>query len=301
MDCITPSITDSATDLKLEEEKLKEGSLKEQWRTRKMVLTQLLQSIFMAVLVGTVFLHDAATQTGSAHLQPALFFCVINQGVFGALLQINSFPRERMISLRERAAGTYYVSAYFLAKTTAETLTQLITPIVFSCTVYFLISLQATASKFFIFTAFMILCSLYATSLALAISALCRTVDMSVTVLCAALSTCLSRSCPSSWRSAYLAPSNVPNYFTWLDMLSFVQFTYVGVSHNELEGYQVPCTSPTGNGCVTVGNSTLVVGNTNIQSNGFDYLTMQACAGILISYIVICRIIAYLGIRFITW
>ncbi|GAX83048.1 hypothetical protein CEUSTIGMA_g10474.t1, partial [Chlamydomonas eustigma] len=221
MDCITPSITDSATDLKLEEEKLKEGyelhqvdlnlgfqhpsfklrevtpwtgqfyilfcrSLKEQWRTRKMVLTQLLQSIVMAVLVGTVFLHDAATQTGSAHLQPALFFCVINQGVFGALLQINSFPRERMISLRERAAGTYYVSAYFLDKTTAETLTQLITPIVFSCTVYFLISLQATASKFFIFTAFMILCSLSATSLALAISALCRTVDMSVTVLCAA-------------------------------------------------------------------------------------------------------------------
>ena len=44
--------------------------------------------------------------------------------MFGALIQINSFPSERALSLRERAAGTYYASAYFLAKTTAETLTQ---------------------------------------------------------------------------------------------------------------------------------------------------------------------------------
>ena len=37
--------------------------------------------------------------------------------------------------------------------------------------------------KFFIFMAFMILCSLAATSMALAVSAICRTVDMSVSVL----------------------------------------------------------------------------------------------------------------------
>jgi hypothetical protein len=36
--------------------------------------------------------------------------------MFGALIVINSFPSERMLSLRERAAGTYHVSAYFLAK-----------------------------------------------------------------------------------------------------------------------------------------------------------------------------------------
>ena len=69
------------------------------------------------------------------------------QGVFGALIQINSFPSERALSLRERAAGTYYASAYFLAKTTAETFTQIVTPIIFSLTVYFLIGLQAEAGE----------------------------------------------------------------------------------------------------------------------------------------------------------
>lgn len=43
------------------------------------------------------------------------------------------------------------------------------------------------ASKFFIFLAFMILCSLAATSLALAVSAVARTTDMAVTVLPMAL------------------------------------------------------------------------------------------------------------------
>lgn len=36
-------------------------------------------------------------------------------------------------------------------------------------------------------------------------------------------------------------------------------------------------------------------------SLGLDYLNMGECAGILIAYIVICRAIAYLGIRFIKW
>jgi hypothetical protein len=39
------------------------------------------------------------------------------------------------------------------------------------------------SGKFFIFMAFMILCSLAATSMALAVSAICRTTDLSVTVL----------------------------------------------------------------------------------------------------------------------
>jgi ATP-binding cassette subfamily G (WHITE) protein 2 len=64
------------------------------------------------------------------------------QGIFAALTLINSFPSERMLSLRERAAGTYYASAYFLAKSTAETLFQLPVPIIFSVVCYWIVGLQ---------------------------------------------------------------------------------------------------------------------------------------------------------------
>lgn len=39
-------------------------------------------------------------------------------------------------------AGTYYASAYFLAKSTAETLFQLPIPVIFSVVVYWIVGLQ---------------------------------------------------------------------------------------------------------------------------------------------------------------
>jgi ATP-binding cassette subfamily G (WHITE) protein 2 len=44
---------------------------------------------------------------------------------------INSFPVERALTLRERASGTYFASAYFTAKIIADTLVQLPVPIIF--------------------------------------------------------------------------------------------------------------------------------------------------------------------------
>lgn len=65
-----------------------------------------------------------------------------------------------MLVLRERAAGTYYASAYFMAKITADTLIQLPIPIIFSAIVYFMIGLQPSAAHFFMFAGFMVLCNL---------------------------------------------------------------------------------------------------------------------------------------------
>jgi ATP-binding cassette subfamily G (WHITE) protein 2 len=43
---------------------------------------------------------------------------------------INSFPSERLLVLRERAAGTYYASAYFAAKVVVDCAMQLPIPVV---------------------------------------------------------------------------------------------------------------------------------------------------------------------------
>ena len=137
---------------------------------------------------------------------------------------------------RERAAGTYYSSAYFLSKILVETLFQLPAPIVFSAITYFLVGLQLSAAKFFIFTAFMVLCSFAATSLALMVSTLAKTTDMAVTILPMALE--VSR----LFGGFFLSPKNLPVYFKWLDALSYVKYAYVGVSLNELSGLTLTCT-----------------------------------------------------------
>jgi hypothetical protein len=161
--------------------------IREQVRRKGLLFTQLCQSIIMAVLIGCAFLNIGTGQLSLTKRQPVLFFCVINQGIFGAMQVINSFPAERILSLRERASGTYHASAYFMAKNAAELPFQMFQPMIFSCVAYFLIGLQPDAGKFFLFMFFIMLASTAATSLALMISAICRTTRVAVTVLPVAL------------------------------------------------------------------------------------------------------------------
>lgn len=52
-----------------------------------------MQNVAIAVLIGTVFLNIGTPQTSASRRLPFIFFCVINQGMFGALAIINSFPQ----------------------------------------------------------------------------------------------------------------------------------------------------------------------------------------------------------------
>ena len=90
----------------------------------------------------------------------------------------------------------------------------------------------------------------------------------------------------------FLSPSNTPKYFVWLDALSYVKYTYVGVALNELTGLQLSCPA---------GQTDCISGQSVIDKLGLDSLTMSGCAGALILMIVAFRLIAYLGIRFIKW
>ena len=133
----------------------------------------------------------------------------------------------------------------------------------------------------------MLLCSIASTSLALMVSALCRTTDMSVTVLPMVLE--VSR----LFGGFFLAPSRLPKYFTWLDTLSYVKYTYVGASLNELQGLVLTCTADDLRKSSCVSN-----GETTIRELGLDYISLEGCIGALFAYIVVCRAIAFLGVRF---
>jgi heme A synthase len=106
-------------------------NLREQFRKVHIIITSILQTVVMGVLIGTVFLKIGDTQKSIVRREPVLFFCAINQGVFGALTVINSFPVERTLTLRERASGTYFASAYFFAKILSDMLVQLPIPVIF--------------------------------------------------------------------------------------------------------------------------------------------------------------------------
>ena len=193
-----------------------------------------------------------------------------------------------MLVLRERAAGTYHVSAYFLAKNLVDAAIQLPGPILFSVIVYFMVGFQIDVGKFFIFTVFMILASLTATSVALAVSTFARTTTMSVTVLPMILE--LFR----LYGGFFLSPAKLPLYFSWLDALSYVKYVYVGISLNEMKGLDLICNLADKSKCITSEDRILELGLEKVTSIG-------GCIGVLLGMIIFFRILAYLGVRYVKW
>lgn len=246
---------------------------------------QTTQSVVMAVLIGTMYLNIGTGQESVQKRQSVLFFCAINQGIFASLLAINSFPSERSVVLRERAAGYYCVSAYFLSKAITDTLTQLVSPVLFSLTMYWLVGFQSDAGKFFIFTTFMTLSSLVALSMANMVSALTPSVTVALTFLPSVLEVCRLMG------GFFMPPSNLPAYFSWLDALSYVKYSYVGIALNEFKGLTFTCDGF---------NTTCPVqdGEQVIETFGLDYISIGGCFGVLCAFVIFFRFWTFIAFKF---
>ena len=237
----------------------------------------------------------------------ALFFCVIHQGIVASLQGIHSFPMERNLMLRERASGSYYISAYFLARTLSDMLfVQLIPPIVFTCFVYPLVGFQCDPSnygKYFVFSLFMILASFAASSLANMVSCVCKTIELSGVILAACYE--ITR-LYGGW---FISPALLKLYPRWkfVDALSYIKYVFIGISLNENYGLKVQCGLeertppfvPHGSKCIIPPlMSPPYTGERLNQFYGYDEFTITGCVLSLLMYILCCRIIAYLALRF---
>jgi len=153
-------------------------------RRLDIILMNLVLTIILSIFVSCgVWYQIGTSQTSIAKRTPSLFFAAVSQGIVASLQTIANFPMERAIILRERAAGSYHVSAYFIAKTCVDFLTTGWGTILFCAIVYPTIGYQHSASKFFIYWVFMLLDTNAALSLATMISCLCVSLELSTVVL----------------------------------------------------------------------------------------------------------------------
>lgn len=97
----------------------------------------------------------------------------------------------------------------------------------------------------------------------------------------------------------FLSPAHTPVWWRWLDSLSYVKWTYVGISLNELTGLVLDCTpselEKAGGKCPVTSGEQL------ISQLGLEQYSIGLCAGILVVYIFVCRFAAYLGLRLRKW
>ena len=261
------------------------------WRRKDIILMSFMVTILLAIFVGLGVWHNIGNNQLSIKKRvPSLFFACVTQGIVAALQSINSFPAERAVMLRERSAGTYYISSYFMAKTAKDFLTNLWQPILFTCIVYFLIGYQTKPDKFFIYMMFMVMDTFAATSLATAVTCCFVSIEMSTVVLASLLE--ISR----LYGGFFTSPLQLISAHHWkfADALSYLKYAFVGVALNELHGLELTCTQSDvdAKSCFTTGEEL-------IANLGYDEYTIGSLAGILAVFIVGCRLVAFLGLKYI--
>ncbi|CAF1061072.1 unnamed protein product [Adineta steineri] len=98
-----------------------------------------------------------------------------------------------------------------------------------------------------------------------------------------------------------LAPSRVPVYFSWLDALSYIKYSFVGASLNELHGLQLNCNglkTTMFNATYNITETCITSGEELIKERGYDHISLEGCIGVLIAFIIFCRAWAFIGVRF---
>nr|AIU41652.1 ABC transporter family protein [Hevea brasiliensis] len=132
-------------------------------------ITQVLST---AIILGLLWWQsESSSPKGLQDQAGLLFFIAVFWGFFPVFTAIFTFPQERAMLNKERAADMYRLSAYFLARTTSDLPLDLLLPVLFLVVVYFMAGLRMSAGPFFLSLLTVFLCIVAAQGLGLAIGA----------------------------------------------------------------------------------------------------------------------------------
>lgn len=242
-----------------------------------------IQTLFMGLLMGSIYFDLGLDQSSIQNRLGALFFVVTNQS-FSMISALNLFLQERDVFNRERAAGVYSTSAYFVAKNLTDFPFQCVMPILFSAVAYWMCGFQATIENFGVYTLTVVTFASVAASLYLFIGTLSP--NAVVATILSPVTTVLFL----MFGGFYINLDNIPVYYTWLYYVSYFRYAYEVLVTNELEGLKFSCL-PSDPACIPTGE-------VQLQRLGMANIEIWENIGILASMILGYRLLAYVCLRF---
>jgi ABC-type multidrug transport system permease subunit len=193
--------------------------------------------------------------------------------------------------IRERSAGTYYVSAYFLAKSLADMSVQSIAPIVYSLVVYPNVGFKEYSDRFGGFLLFNLLNTLACVSMTTFISCLCVTVERTTVIMACYLE--IAR----LYCTFYMSPALMNSYpqWQWITNFSYLKYSFIGLALNQLTDQEFYCKPDE----LVQGVCLITNGNQVIAENEYDMYEEDGQIWQVILLIICARIAGYVCLRFI--
>nr|GFA23491.1 ABC transporter G family member 22-like [Tanacetum cinerariifolium] len=180
---------------------------------------RIIQIVATAIILGLLWWRSNVHSPKDLQNQAGLvFFIAVFWAFFPVFTAIFTFPQERAMLKKERAADMYRLSAYFIARTTSDLPLDLLFPILFILIVYFMTGLRLTPQAFFLTMLIVFLCIVAAQGLGLAIGA--AVMDLSKATTLASVTVM------AFMLAGGFFVKNVPFFISWLSYLSFNYHTY---------------------------------------------------------------------------
>ncbi|KAJ1968196.1 hypothetical protein H4R34_006304, partial [Dimargaris verticillata] len=259
-------------------------SWKAQLRNRFFIIANIGQYVILMLLLGFTFFQMDLNQSSIQNRIGLLFFLPtgLSFGLITPLLGI--FNKERGIMLRERNAGAYRVTSFYLAKFLTELPLTLAITGVYITGIYFLTHLQYDAGKFFIFFGMNLLNIVVVISLGLLIGATFETLQVAQVIAPLVLVVLMI------YAGNFVNMDDVTPILSWIRYLSNLKYTYQALAINEFSGLVFDCDAAAGAACFKTGEAVLA-------NYSLDSLAISTSAGLLIALGALFHALAYISLR----
>ncbi|KAF0691809.1 Aste57867_17023 [Aphanomyces stellatus] len=227
-------------------------------------------SLFIAVVVGLIYLQLDVSQTGVQSFTGVIFFIVVNQFFSSINPEFLTVPLELPILRREYRGGLYHIWVWYAAKNISELGFQLFFPMVFVLPLYFMVGFAANWVLFWSFYLFTVLVCSAAVGLGYLVSCIARSPELAPVLGIVVILPFLI------FGGLFINSNNTPAYLSWVEAISPMKYAFRGMSRAFWTTIAViPCNA--GETC------TLQSGDQVLASLGLNKSTLAADVGYLLA------------------
>ena len=250
------------------------------------------QALALAVITGLCWLRMDFSEDTIPDRSSYMFFLMTFWPLQTMMHGLLSFPFERGVIEKERASGSYRLSAYFIAKSLAEAPLKLVLPTLFLIISYWMARINNNFGIFLAILIFQLLSILVAESLGLLLGAVFKNLHHAITAATVILLTLML--------VGGFFVRNLPHWLgVWGKWLSFFKYSYNACLQLQFKGGQIyTCTDGSYiASCRNNPNGTFI---SNEAIYAFDYgIHIGWNFLVLFGMFVVFRTCAYLALRFI--
>jgi hypothetical protein len=250
------------------------------------------QTLSLAVVSGLCWLRMEFAEDTISDRGSFMFFLMTFWPLQTMMTGILSFPSERVVIEKERASGSFRLSAYFIAKSLAEAPIIIVLPTLFVIIAYWMAKINNNFAIFLAVLSFQLMTILVAESLGLMLGAIFRSIQHALTAATVVL---ISLMLVGGFFVRHL-----PHWLgVWCPWLSFFKYGYNACLQLEFKGGQIyQCVDGTYvPSCRNNPNGTFI---SNEALQYFDYgIAIQWNFLVLLGMFIAFRLCAYLSLRFI--